>query len=88
MFLICYRYDYEEVESECANKMIAHLRHLISAGKDDFIGKTFNQFTVKEADDFEYRDPIDGSVSKNQVIDCIIINFISSLKKSLIFYII
>ncbi|CAG8457211.1 14144_t:CDS:2 [Funneliformis caledonium] len=60
------RYDYEEVESECANKMVEHLRHLIGVGKDDFIGKTFGQFTVKEADDFEYCDPIDGSVSKNQ----------------------
>jgi phosphoglucomutase len=50
--------------------MVAHLRHLISEGKNDFIGKTFDQFTVKEADDFEYVDPIDRSVSKNQVICC------------------
>ncbi|GES85783.1 phosphoglucomutase [Rhizophagus clarus] len=62
------RYDYEEVESESANKMVAHLRHLISEGRNDFIGKTFDQFTVKEADDFEYTDPIDGSISKNQGI--------------------
>ena len=48
--------------------MVTHLRDLISVNKDDFIGKTFGQFTVKEADDFEYHDPIDGSVAKNQVI--------------------
>jgi phosphoglucomutase len=48
--------------------MVAHLRYLISENKNDFVGKTFGQFTVKEADDFEYIDPIDGSVSKNQVI--------------------
>ena len=56
--------------------MVAHLHQLISEDKDDFIGKTFDQFTVKEADDFEYIDPIDGSVAKNQVI---IVNSSSSL---------
>ncbi|CAG8483658.1 10388_t:CDS:10 [Acaulospora colombiana] len=62
------RYDYEEVNGEDANKMIAHLRHLVDSGKDRFVGKTFGQFTVSSADDFEYRDPIDNSVSKNQGI--------------------
>ncbi|CAJ0634613.1 11857_t:CDS:10 [Entrophospora sp. SA101] len=61
------RYDYEEVDSDGANKMIDHLQQLIASG-DKFIGKTFGQFTVKVADDFEYRDPIDGSVSKHQGI--------------------
>jgi phosphoglucomutase len=53
--------------------MIAHLRDLIGVNKDDFIGKTFGQFTVKEADDFEYRDPIDGSIAKNQVVNSLFI---------------
>ncbi|CAG8513625.1 4051_t:CDS:2 [Diversispora eburnea] len=62
------RYDYEEVDGENAKKVIMHLHHLIGEGKNEFIGKTFGQFIVSKADDFEYCDPIDGSVSKNQGI--------------------
>ncbi|KAG9290998.1 hypothetical protein G9A89_012870 [Geosiphon pyriformis] len=62
------RYDYEEVDSEGANKMIEHLRHLIGVDRESFLGKTYGHFTIKDADDFEYHDPIDGSVSKNQGI--------------------
>jgi len=62
------RYDYEDVNSKGASEVIDHLHHLIGPGKDDFIGKTFGQFTIKHADDFEYHDPIDGSISRNQGI--------------------
>ncbi|CAG8446726.1 13199_t:CDS:2 [Acaulospora morrowiae] len=62
------RYDYEEVNGDGANKMITHLRHLVGPGKSEFVGKTFGQFTISSADDFEYHDPIDNSVSKNQGI--------------------
>jgi phosphoglucomutase len=58
--------DYEEVESDGANKMIAHLRELINA--PDTKGKSFGRYVVEKCDDFEYTDPIDGSVSKNQGI--------------------
>jgi len=58
------RYDYEEVESEPANKMMAHLKELTT--KSDTVGKTYGKYKVKLADDFEYTDPIDQSVSKNQ----------------------
>ncbi len=58
------RYDYEEVESAGAEKMVDELRAHIASG--DLIGKTYGGFTVKEMDDFEYKDPVDGSVSKKQ----------------------
>lgn len=57
------------MDSENAKKMIAHLHRLIGEGKSEFVGKTFGKFTVSDANDFEYRDPIDGIVSKNQVSD-------------------
>lgn len=58
------RYDYEEVDSEGANQLMAHLR---SQFQDPaFVGKKLGEFEVAEADDFSYTDPIDGSVSKNQ----------------------
>lgn len=50
--------------------MMSHLRELFASS--DFVGKSLNatsssaSFTVAEADDFSYTDPIDGSVSKRQ----------------------
>lgn len=61
------RYDYEEVESDGANRMIERLRSQISGG--ELVGKTFGGFTVAKADDFSYTDPIDASVSAKQVRD-------------------
>ncbi|KAF9578634.1 Phosphoglucomutase-2 [Lunasporangiospora selenospora] len=61
------RYDYEEVDSEGANKVVDRLRALVSTDRQDLIGKDLgNGFIVKDGDDFEYTDPIDGSVSKKQ----------------------
>ncbi|KAI9489530.1 hypothetical protein BDB00DRAFT_770492 [Zychaea mexicana] len=54
------RYDYEEVDGQKANELMQHLREL------NINGQTFNGFTVSEIDDFEYKDPIDGSVSSHQ----------------------
>ncbi|KAJ2488502.1 hypothetical protein IWW37_004773 [Coemansia sp. RSA 2050] len=56
------RYDYEEVGSEGAAQMINDLR----AKGSDLIGQTINGFTVSAVNDFEYTDPIDLSVSRNQ----------------------
>ncbi|KAK2767800.1 Phosphoglucomutase-2 [Arachnomyces sp. PD_36] len=61
------RYDYEGVESDHANKVIAHLTELITTKKDTFVGSTVSGRKVLEADDFSYTD-LDGSVSKNQGI--------------------
>ncbi|KAI8918701.1 hypothetical protein BC831DRAFT_516166 [Entophlyctis helioformis] len=60
------RYDYEEVDSEGANKTIALLRSYIDVERANFVGKTFHGYTVKDIDDFKYTDPIDGSVSVKQ----------------------
>ncbi|CEI91862.1 Putative Phosphoglucomutase [Rhizopus microsporus] len=60
------RYDYEEVDSKGAEEMVDYLRGLIE--KNELVDKTFGEFTVAAADDFEYKDPIDGSVAKKQGI--------------------
>jgi phosphoglucomutase len=58
------RYDYEEVDTKAADQVMAHL---ISQQKD-VIGKKFHdQFEVSVADEFEYRDQFDNSVSSHQV---------------------
>jgi phosphoglucomutase len=56
------RHDYEEVASDGANSLIETLRASFGALK----GKSFSGLTVKEADEFAYHDPVDGSDSKNQ----------------------
>lgn len=64
------RYDYEEVDSAGASKMMASIESTFKGS--DFIGSTLSStsastsFKVKEAGNFSYTDPIDKSVSKNQ----------------------
>ncbi|KAI8365501.1 hypothetical protein EDC96DRAFT_509923 [Choanephora cucurbitarum] len=60
------RYDYEEVDGQGADEMVKRLRDMIE--KKELENKTVGQFTIDKADDFEYLDPIDGSVSKKQGI--------------------
>ena len=63
------RYDYEDCESENANKVMHHLQELFK--QPDFVGKEVSfgdkTYRVKLADDFEYSDPIDKSVTTKQV---------------------
>ncbi|KAK2994276.1 hypothetical protein RJ640_022929 [Escallonia rubra] len=59
------RYDYEECESEGANKMIVFLRDLVSKSK---AGDSYGSYTLQFADDFTYTDPVDGSVASKQGI--------------------
>lgn len=63
------RYDYEGCDSESANKVMAHLEDQFK--QSDFVGKEFSHgdktYTVSLADDFQYTDPIDHVVTKNQV---------------------
>ncbi|XP_063057869.1 phosphoglucomutase-1 [Engraulis encrasicolus] len=62
------RYDYEEVESDGANKMMQDLEAAMT--DKSFIGKKFTSgdktYEVAIADNFMYTDPVDASVSKNQ----------------------
>nr|XP_009784250.1 PREDICTED: phosphoglucomutase, chloroplastic isoform X3 [Nicotiana sylvestris] len=61
------RYDYEECESEGANKMIEYLRDLISKSKaGDKYGSLAGNYVLDFADDFTYTDPVDGSVASKQ----------------------
>ncbi|XVF09746.1 hypothetical protein REPUB_Repub07fG0122100 [Reevesia pubescens] len=57
------RYDYEECESEGANKMIEYLRDLVSKSK---AGEKYGNYVLQFADDFAYIDPVDGSVASKQ----------------------
>ncbi len=57
------RYDYEEVDSDAAAKVMDAVRKVIA---DSPKGAKLGAFTVDTADDFAYTDPIDGSVAKGQ----------------------
>eukprot|EP01125_Pyxidicula_operculata_P003421 TRINITY_DN1420_c0_g1_i1.p1 TRINITY_DN1420_c0_g1~~TRINITY_DN1420_c0_g1_i1.p1 ORF type:complete len:564 (-),score=126.55 TRINITY_DN1420_c0_g1_i1:72-1763(-) len=57
------RYDYEGVSASGANEMMAHLVSLAKSLKE---GDALGSFTVKFADEFEYKDPVDGSISSHQ----------------------
>lgn len=64
------RYDYEEVSSEGANKLITLLNNAIKTSS--FVNTTHYSESTKEdykitsVVNFSYKDPIDGSVSSNQ----------------------
>ncbi|KAF9511915.1 hypothetical protein BS47DRAFT_1372910 [Hydnum rufescens UP504] len=63
-------YDYEEVSSEGAANLVAHLNKLFAT--PSFISSehpspsTNSSFTISSVSNFSYTDPIDASVSKNQ----------------------
>ena len=57
------RYDYEGCETEPCNEMIRHLRTIADSAKK---GDKYGPYELVFADDFEYVDPIDGSVASNQ----------------------
>lgn len=64
------RHDFENVEKEGAEKMMQHLKSLISGGK--FEGSKHSAggetYVVKKIDSFSYEDPFDKSVAKDQGI--------------------
>lgn len=57
------RYDYENVDGEGANKLIANLSE--QANSSSFVGSTVSGRKVTDAGNFAYTD-LDGSVTKNQ----------------------
>ena len=59
---VCSRYDYEAVDTDMADKVVAHLHQILA----DPSKADFGSFTLATADDFEYTDPIDGSVASKQ----------------------
>ena len=69
------RYDYEGVESDKANAMMNALRAMTSTPAADvgnlrgeLLARPGTSFVVDKIDDFEYTDPIDGSVASKQGI--------------------
>lgn len=65
------RYDYENVDAGGAKELMAHLVKLqYSFGEVNNIVKGICSDVSKviDADEFEYKDPVDGSVSKHQGI--------------------
>ena len=69
------RYDYEGTSPEGANALAEHLDKILKSGSLDksvhTSASTSEKFTVSETYNFEYKDPITQSVSKNhgQVIN-------------------
>lgn len=62
------RHDYENLNAAAANEMIGELRGRIS----QLAGSTLASATVAQADDFQYTDPVEGSVSARQGIRIIL----------------
>ncbi len=58
------RYDFEGIATESADQLMAGL----TSGVADFTDQQMGDYQIKSADVFEYQDPVDGSVSKNQGI--------------------
>jgi phosphoglucomutase len=58
------RHDYEAIPLDIAETIIAHLRELLPT----LPGQRFAEYSVSYADEFCYRDPVDGSVSDKQGI--------------------
>jgi phosphoglucomutase len=64
------RHDYEAVEAKAANELIVSLRIKLAT----LAGRDLGHYVVDFADDFEYTDPVDGSVSKQQGIRLVMTN--------------
>ncbi|HEB55120.1 MAG TPA: alpha-D-glucose phosphate-specific phosphoglucomutase [Gammaproteobacteria bacterium] len=56
------RHDYEEVDSDAAESLMAHLREQLSS----LPGHRFGDYQLQSCDDFCYTDPVDNSVSEHQ----------------------
>ncbi len=58
------RHDYEAIDAEAGADLIAALRERLPRLRAERLG----DLVVEHADDFSYRDPVDGSVSERQGI--------------------
>ncbi|XP_043270465.1 phosphoglucomutase [Venturia canescens] len=58
------RYDYENCDSDKSNEMMKELETAIT--DPSFVGKKFGEYEVEKADNYSYKDPIDGSVATKQ----------------------
>jgi phosphoglucomutase len=58
------RHDYEGIDIAAAEGLMEHLRSMLP----ELPGRQLDAYTVDYADDFNYTDPVDGSVSQHQGI--------------------
>ena len=58
------RHDYEGLDTDIAQEMM----HDLAGSLPDLPGKRFGALAISGADQFDYIDPVDGSVSRNQGI--------------------
>jgi phosphoglucomutase len=58
------RHDYEEVDADGANALMKALRESLPT----LTSKKYGELEIRDADDFAYHDPVDGSDSANQGI--------------------
>eukprot|EP00523_Entomoneis_sp_CCMP467_P000358 CAMPEP_0168747598 /NCGR_PEP_ID=MMETSP0724-20121128/15742_1 /TAXON_ID=265536 /ORGANISM="Amphiprora sp., Strain CCMP467" /LENGTH=1056 /DNA_ID=CAMNT_0008795399 /DNA_START=35 /DNA_END=3205 /DNA_ORIENTATION=- len=58
------RYDFEGMDKPKCNAMMDKMR----ADVEKNTGRTVGKYTIAKSDDFEYVDPVDGSVAKKQGI--------------------
>ncbi|MEF2547628.1 alpha-D-glucose phosphate-specific phosphoglucomutase [Aurantimonas sp. E1-2-R+4] len=56
------RHDYEEIDTRAARGLMESLHDRLAS----MAGQRFGTLVVSEADDFSYKDPIDGSVATGQ----------------------
>ncbi|MEN3793074.1 alpha-D-glucose phosphate-specific phosphoglucomutase [Fulvimarina sp. MAC3] len=56
------RHDFEEIDKDKAEGLMESLRDRLAS----MAGQRFGSFVVSEADDFSYKDPVDGSVATGQ----------------------
>jgi phosphoglucomutase len=63
------RHDYEGIDSDTANGLMAHLRDVLpSLPGQRFAAPDGSVSVVRSADDFAYTDPVDGSLTTKQGI--------------------
>jgi phosphoglucomutase len=60
------RYDYEEVASDGANALVAHINDKLKSGIIYTSRSTSSTFTISSLSNFEYIDPTDGTKTPNQ----------------------
>ena len=64
-----FRYDYENCDSAPAQKMMDNLNAFVADSAN--IGQSYSSgdktYTLAKIDNFSYTDPVDASVSSNQV---------------------
>ena len=60
------RYDYEEVDSQKAAQVMAHVESQLSSLVGTAHESAGRKYTVAVADNFSYKDPVDGSLTEKQ----------------------